>query len=135
VNLVRPGRNYGWDPVGSGGGYDESVPMTDLNKFPHAVEAAWSSGPTTTATSGATFLTGPQWGSWRHSMVVAELKASQLRLLTFDRSGVLVRELLIPEFDGMFGRLRTAQLGADGALYVTTSNGSNDKIIRVTAGP
>lgn len=31
-----------------------------------------------------------------------------------------------------FGRLRTPVQGPDGALYVTTSNGSNDRILRVS---
>ena len=30
------------------------------------------------------------------------------------------------------GRLRAARLGPDGAVYVTTSNGENDKVLRVT---
>jgi len=37
INLLRSGRNYGWDPVP---GYNETVPMTDLNKFATAVPAA-----------------------------------------------------------------------------------------------
>ena len=41
INLLAAGRNYGWDPVP---GYNQSVAMTDLVKFPGAVEARWSSG-------------------------------------------------------------------------------------------
>ena len=43
VNLLREGANYGWDPDGGAGGYDESVPMTDPD-IPGAVPAVWSSG-------------------------------------------------------------------------------------------
>ena len=55
VNLLQPGANYGWDPAQGGtvGGYDESVPMTDLERFPDAVPAAWSSGSPVEAVSGA----------------------------------------------------------------------------------
>ena len=35
--------------------------------------------------------------------------------------------------DNTYGRLRRVVFGADGALYVTTSNGTNDKILRITA--
>jgi glucose/arabinose dehydrogenase len=31
-----------------------------------------------------------------------------------------------------YERIRTVQLGPDGALYFTTSNGSDDRIVRVT---
>ena len=56
-----PGGNYGWDPAQGGtvGGYDESVPMTDLERFPDAVPAAWSSGSPVEATCrDAAFLPG-----------------------------------------------------------------------------
>ena len=61
INRLVAGRNYGWDPVP---GYNERVPMTDLVEYPDAVEAKWSSGSPTLATSGAIFLEGNQWGVW-----------------------------------------------------------------------
>ena len=51
VNLLVPG-NFGWDPVSpTGPGYNEGVPMTDLQKFPNAVPALWDSGVPTVAPS------------------------------------------------------------------------------------
>jgi aldose sugar dehydrogenase len=41
VNLIVGEANYGWDP---GSGYNESVPMTDLTKFPTAKPVKWKSG-------------------------------------------------------------------------------------------
>lgn len=133
INLVLRNRNYGWDPNGAGGTYDESVQMTDLQAFPNAKPAVWSSGPTTDATCGATFLVGSRWKAWNGSMIVAELQGTALLRLTFGRRGNVTSEEIIPEFSGTYGRLRTAQLGTDGSLYVTTSNGGGvDQILRVT---
>lgn len=132
VNLVVKGRNYGWDPRGAGGSYDESVPMTDLAQFPNAKTAAWTSGPTG-ATCGATFLVGPQWMSWNGSMIVAQLQGESLLRFTFNNRGVLTSQEVIPEFSGTYGRIRTAQLGTDGSLYLTTANGGGaDVILKVT---
>ena len=40
--------------------------------------------------------------------------------------------VVVPQLDGAYGRLRTPMLGPDGALYVTTSNGSDkDYILKV----
>lgn len=132
VNVLRAGANYGWDP--SQGGrvttYDESVPMTDTNRFPDAVPAIWSSGPTI-ATSGATFLAGEAWGPWDGALAVAALKGSRLLVLTLDGE-TLAGQAVPAELAGTFGRLRAARLGPDGALYLTTSNGSDDKVLRVT---
>ena len=38
-------------------------------------------------------------------------------------------------FEGEFGRIRTAQIGPEGILYLLTANGNNDKIIRVSEAP
>jgi glucose/arabinose dehydrogenase len=37
-----------------------------------------------------------------------------------------------PEFNDKYGRLRAARTAPDGALYLTTTNGDNDKLLRVT---
>jgi glucose/arabinose dehydrogenase len=126
VNLLRAGGNYGWDPVP---GYEQSRPMTDFSKFPDAVGAVWSSGFPTIATSGATFVTGGQWRGWDGALIVACLKGEQLRVFGLDAAGGVVRDQVA--LQGVAGRLRTPVQGPDGALYVTTSNGSNDQVLRV----
>jgi glucose/arabinose dehydrogenase len=126
VNSGAPG-NYGWDPVP---GYNETVPMTDTQKFPNAIEAEWSSGFPTIATSGATWLTGSKWEDWNGALAVATLKGESLRIMRFDANGNFQSTQTV--LAGTWGRLRTAQLGPDGNLYLTTSNGSDDKILRVT---
>ena len=129
INLLVAGRNYGWDPVP---GYNQGVPMTDLVKFPGAIEAQWSSGSTTLATSGGIFLEGAQWGVWEGRLAVATLKDSKLRLFEFTPEGDFVSQVVVSELDGAYGRLRTPMMGPDGALYVTTSNGSGqDRILRI----
>ena len=129
INLLAAGRNYGWNPVP---GYNESVPMTDLVEYPDAVEAKWSSGSPTLATSGGIFLEGDQWGVWEGRLAVATLADSKLRLFEFTPDGAFVSQVVVAELNGVFGRLRTPMLGPDGALYVTTSNGGGvDRILRI----
>ena len=133
INLLVVGGNYGWDPVP---GYNESVPMTDRVKFPQAIEAKWSSGDPTLATSGGIFLDGDWWGDWEGRLAVASLKDRSLRIFGFAADGTLVSETSVRELDGTHGRLRTPMLGPDGALYVTTSNGGGaDRILKVTPKP
>jgi glucose/arabinose dehydrogenase len=122
INILVGGANYGW-PVAQGpdgpGGF---------------ADPAWSSGSTTIATSGATFVTGSSWGSWEGSLFVATLKESDLRRFVVSGTTVTAAETLL---DNKYGRLRSPVQGPDGALYITTSNGPDDKIIRlaVTAPP
>lgn len=131
VNLLREGGNYGWDPDG-GGSYDESVPMTDPD-IPGAVQAVWSSGEPTLATSGATFLDGDQWAGYDGLLVIGLLKAQGVLALRLDEAGDVTEEFLVPELDGTYGRIRSVRQGIDGALYATTDNGSDDRLLRITA--
>ncbi|MFI9011951.1 PQQ-dependent sugar dehydrogenase [Actinosynnema sp. NPDC053489] len=135
VNVLRAGGNYGWDPSRGGtvGGYDEDVPMTDLERFPDAVPAVWSSGDPTEAICDAAFLAGEQWGSLNGVLAVTALKGSKLLLFTVTQEGGVHSVAIPPALDGTHGRLRGAEQGPDGALYLTTSNGTNDQILRLTA--
>ncbi len=134
VNLLRVGANYGWDPSrgGTEDSYDEDVPMTDLARFPDAVPAVWSSGGSTEAICGAAFLEGPQWGSLEGLLAVAALKGSKLLLMRLDEQGTVIEVGQLPALDGTHGRLRAVRPGPDGALYVTTSNGEDDEVLRVS---
>ncbi len=134
VNAVEPGLNYGWDPSRGGtvGGYDESVPMTDRERFPDARVAVWQSGRTTQAICAGAFLEGEQWGSLDGALVVTALKGAKLLILRLDEAGGVTEVDVPTETNGPFGRLRAARLGPDGALYVTTSNGEDDQLLRIT---
>ena len=130
---MLPGANYGWDPNGAGGAYDETHNMTDLTKYPNAIPAVWKSGCPTIATSGAGFVTGTKWGPWNGMLVIGCLKGSKLFgvMLNAAGTGVLgTASTLTTE-----GRLRTPAQGPDGNLYVTTSNNSNDSILKLTPTP
>ena len=126
VNAIVPGANYGWDPAqgGSRGGYDESVPMTDAERYPDARPAAWRSGRPVEATSGASFLPDGR-------LAVAALRGQKLLLMNVQ--GDRVADVAIPaELNDTYGRLRAVRTAPDGALLVSTSNGGGDKVLRVS---
>jgi glucose/arabinose dehydrogenase len=133
VNLLRGGANYGWDPSQGGtvGGYDESVPMTDLQRFPGAVPAAWSSGNPVEAICGAAFLSGPQWGELDGVLAVSALRGEKLLLMGLGPDGAVTQVGVPAHLDGTHGRLRAGRRGPDGARFVATSNGRDDKVLRV----
>ena len=118
INILAAGANYGYPlfrgPVGRAG----------------YVDPAWSSGNSTIATSGADFVFGPQWGAWSGSLFVAQLKETDLRRFELFAGTARQTNILL---DNTYGRLRSVVFGADGALYLTTSNGTADRILRITA--
>lgn len=128
VNLLRGGRNFGWDP---GPGYDESVPMTDHGLPGKQWNARWRSGTPTIATSGAAFVPKKGWRGLGGTLAVAALGGERLLFLTFDDAGMLQRRRVA--LRGEHGRLRSVSVASDGALLITTSNGGgNDQVLRVT---
>ena len=110
VNLIEPGKNYGWPEVtGAPGhaGYVDSV----LALTP------------TVAIAGMAFVSGDKLpGSWQGNLVFAALKSSHLQRVTLappHSRTVASRQTL---YQGRFGRLRAVEMGPDGYLYFTTSN-------------
>ena len=132
VNRSVAGGDFGYDPDGAGGDYDESVPMTDLDR-PDVVPAVWSSGDPTIATSGGDFLAGSRWGSYDGVLLVGVQKDTGVLALRIGDDGRLADQFRVPELEDSHGRVRTPLLGRDGALYLTTDNGSgDDELLRVT---
>ncbi|HEX9265918.1 MAG TPA: PQQ-dependent sugar dehydrogenase [Candidatus Limnocylindria bacterium] len=117
INEVSAGANFGWPaalgPNGSSRGF---------------VDPVWSSGTSTLAVAGAAFLSGPEWGAWADSLVVATLKEQDLRRFTVDDKHATEHEILLNQ---KYGRLRAVTAAPDGSLLVTTSTGSGDRIIRI----
>lgn len=126
VNLLKIG-NFGWAPLPP---YNESVPMTDTDAFPDAIEAMWSSGNPTVAPSGASFVYGPQWGTYSGRLFMAILKGKHIRVLNFSKDGKLQDETEL--YKGVYGRIRTVRQMPDGAVYFTTDNGqASDVVMRL----
>jgi glucose/arabinose dehydrogenase len=128
INWILPARNYGW-PCYTGAG----VPFQTSGCGPASdyMNSRWASGAPTLATSNGTFVTGANWRDYRNNLFVATLKEQDLRRFSVSSSSFFtLRQTL---FNGSWGRLRASVEGPVSRLYLTTSNGSNDKIIRIIA--
>ena len=118
IDDVSSGANFGWPnvlgPAGAGRGF---------------TDPAWSSGSPALAVAGADFLSGPAWGAWAGSLVVATLKEQDVRRFSIEETHVTAREILL---DQKYGRLRAVTSAPDGSLLLTTSNGNGDRIVKIT---
>jgi glucose/arabinose dehydrogenase len=110
INLIEPGRNYGWPEV---------VGSSNDARF---VNPLFNTGDNETwAPSGCSFYKGDVFRHWRNSLFVATLRGSHLHRFLFDPETGQVRE---SEYllQGSLGRLRDVVEGPDGVVYVLTSN-------------
>lgn len=121
VNLIRPGRNYGWPVV-------EGVGPTQGGRFtnPQVTWATSEASPSGAAILGSTLYVGALAGQrlWRVPLHGARA----------GRPTALLR--------GRFGRLRTVAVAPDASLWITTSNRDgrgaprpgDDRIVRLRPG-
>lgn len=111
--------NFGWDPKPP---YIESVPMTDLEKYPDAIEALWSSGDRTIAMCGIQYI---EQGQWQGDILLAALKDSYILRFRITEEGDLER---VEEVINDYGRIRQVYQTPNGRILFTTDNGNDDVI-------
>ena len=122
VNLILPGRNYGWPKTTFGRGYDgvrlvDSPVAADVE--PPTIVWLPSIGP-----SGLTFYTGDKLAAWKGNLFVGSVRRGEVprtggleRVVLNDKFGEVRRETLLTE---LHQRIRDVRQGPDGLLYVLT---------------
>lgn len=125
LNPLLPG-NFGWNPIPF---YNESVPMTDLDLFPEAISAIWSSGEPTLGTSDVEVIEGEEWQGWNGAVAIASLAGERVKIVRVSDNAEYVDELdILTEY----GRIRSIEQAPDGSLFVLTANGKGeDRLLRV----
>jgi glucose/arabinose dehydrogenase/putative cell wall-binding protein len=116
INRIVAGRNYGWPDACGQTRAGAEAPVI-VRQPP---EASWS---------GATFLVDGAVPEWEGDLFVAALRGQ--RLWRFRLSAAGDRAVEAEEMLTEFGRLRHVQQAPDGSLWILTSNGSDDKVIRI----
>ena len=91
-------------------------------------------GEQTIATCGGTFLDGEQWGAYDGLMLLGVLKGQGVLALRLDDDGSPAGSSSgFPSSRAATAASAPSQQGTDGALYVTTDNGTEtDQLLRVT---
>jgi glucose/arabinose dehydrogenase len=119
VNLIRPGRNYGWPDV-------EGIGPTDGGRYTNPL-VTWptsEASPSGAAIAGSTMYLGALQGQ---DVLRVRLHGTQATKAT-------------PLLQGRYGRIRTVVSAPDGSLWITTSNrdgrgsprSGDDRIVRIS---
>jgi len=125
LNIVRPGRDYGWPVVSHGINYDGTL-VTPTRRSAGVEQPAWFWRPSI-GVSGLAFYQGGEFPLWQGKALVTGLAPRQLRLLTLDGERVQHEEILLTTQ----GRPYEPVVGPDGAIYVVTDDPG--QILRITA--
>jgi glucose/arabinose dehydrogenase len=125
LNLIEPGRNYGWPVVSYGKNYDDT-PIASPKGNARFQEPALYWNPII-APAGLTFYEGRMFPEWRGSAFVGGLASTALIRVAFD--GGVPREA---ERWDMGNRIRAVMTGPDGALWVL-EDGTDGRLLRLTS--
>ncbi len=129
INLIMPGKNYGWPVVSFGVNYDGSKVGTGRSEAPGMEPPLWHWTPSI-APSGMTFYTGDLFPAWKGSLFNGALKFQLLSRLDIKDGRVVAEERLL---QGLNERIRDVRQGPDGALYLLTDADAG-RILRVVPG-
>ncbi len=122
INILKPGRNYGWPVVSYGRTYPgpwQSTPPGHLGFEPPTVY--WTPA---IAVSGLAFYTGDKLPKWKGDVFVGSLREGEIpgtghleRILFNEKMEELRREALLRD---LRQRIREVRQGQDGYLYLLT---------------
>jgi aldose sugar dehydrogenase len=115
VNLVLPGRNYGWPVITYGINYN-GQPISDITEKEGMEQPLYHWTPSI-ATSGLAFYTGDAFPQWKGSLLAGGLTGRYVARLTVDGHRVIAEEKLM---EGFGERIRDVRDGPDGSIYVLT---------------
>ena len=127
LNLVQPGRNFGWPVITHGRNYGIGTKIGDGTERADVVAPLAHWVPTSIAPSGMAFLTSDRYPGWKGNLFIGALRGQALVRITLDGNKVASQERLLQSQNE---RIRDVRQGPDGWLYVLTDS-RNGRILRL----
>lgn len=131
INLLLPGRNYGWPLFSLGMNYD-GTPVDFGKQLGIGFELSDIEQPVVDLTpspaiSSFVIVTSDRFPGWLGDFLVGSLKARSLFRVEIEGNRFVHRETL---FEGI-GRIRDIKQGAEGTVYLLLEHGSGGQIVRL----
>lgn len=130
LNLIQPGRNYGWPVIGYGVNYGSGLAIHAATRG-EDIESPTHFWVPSIATSGLMIYTGDRFPEWRGDLFVGGMAGQQLARLTpsVDRPGQIEQEETLALG---IGRVRDVRQGPDGYIYLAIEHrGAPSQVVRL----
>jgi glucose/arabinose dehydrogenase len=136
VNVLRPGKNYGWLLVSFGRFY--LGPRVNEKMYQDGMEQPTIFWVPAIAPSGLTFYTGDRFPTWKNNLFVGGMRQGEVprsghleRIDFNDKWEELHRESMLHELQQ---RIRDVRQGLDGLLYLLTAE-NDGTLLRLEPAP
>jgi glucose/arabinose dehydrogenase len=129
LNLILPGKNYGWPVVTYGREYSGEV--IGEQPWKEGMEQPVIFWVPSIGISGMVFYTGDKFPAWKGNVFVGALSGLQVQRIQFTEKGPIGRESLLGPLKL---RIRDVRQGPDGNLYVAV-DANPGGILRIEPGP
>lgn len=126
LNLIEPGKNYGWPVISYGENYDGTPVGAGLTAKEGMEQPRYYWDPVI-APSGLLFYEGAMFPEWRGDALVGSLTPGGINRLRLDGDRVVGEEHLLSDV----GRVRDLAVDPDGAIVVIT-DAADGALLRLT---
>jgi glucose/arabinose dehydrogenase len=128
LNLMEPGKNYGWPVALHGIDYPGQTIGEGIVEKAGIEQPRYYWDPVI-APSGLAFYTGNLFPQWKGSVFIGALRGQMLDRLTMNADKVVAEEPLLVD---LHSRIRDVRIGPEGAVYVLTDGPNNAKLLKLT---
>ena len=128
LNLIQPGKNYGWPVIGYGVNYNTGLAIHS-GTHRQGMEQPVRIWVPSIGISGLMVYTGDKFPQWRGNLFIGGMAGQQLSRLTLNGQRIINEEALVQQR----GRIRDIRQGPDGHIYLVTDDreGKPTPILRV----
>lgn len=119
INLIQPGRNYGWPTIGYGLEYSGQKVGSGITQREGLEQPIYYWDPVLSP-SGMTFYSADNIPEWKNNLFICGLNSNHISRLVIRDNKVTGEERLLA---GEGQRFRDITQGKDGALYAVTDEG------------
>lgn len=119
INLIQPGKNYGWPIICHGKDYD-GQPIGEGIKEKKGLEQPLYFYVPSIAPCGISFYTGSVFPQWKNSLFIGAMALKHVNRVEIENGKVIHEERL---FTDQKWRVRSIKEGPDGFLYIGVDKG------------
>jgi glucose/arabinose dehydrogenase len=118
INIIAPGKNYGWPLITYGINYNGRPMSPDTKTAKEGLEQPVHQWTPSVGPSGLAFVTGKKYKGWEGNLMSGALRFQYLNRSVIKNNKVVEEEILFKNI----GRVRNILMGPDGYLYMAVES-------------